>query len=112
MSLQTTQYDSVQIVHMPEKLTMLNAAEIKQGLIELIHEGCIRIILDLSNLNFADSSGLSVFVAAYKALEEKSGNAVLLSPRPNVLALLELTRMHEIFEIFTDQSAALKHLAA
>lgn len=112
MTLQTTQYDNIHIVQLPEKLTMANAAETKESLITLIQEGSTRVILDLSQMSFADSSGLSVLVAAYKALEEKSGKAVLLSPRPNVLALLELTRMHEIFELFTDQSAALKHVAA
>lgn len=112
MSITITNYDQVSVAHLPERLTMANAAEIKSELLALIDEGRSEIILDMAGVSFSDSSGLAVLVAIYKKVTEKAGEVILLSPQPSVQSLLELTRLQEIFEIYSDVKTAVSRLAS
>jgi len=60
---------------------------------------CRAIEVDLSDTTFLDSSGLGALVALHKSISRQNGTLRLLKPQPPVLQLLELTRMHRIFEI-------------
>ena len=112
MNLTVSSYETADVVHMPEKLTMANAAQIKQQLSELVDQGKTNLVLDMAGVNFTDSSGLAVLVACYKNVQKVQGNAVLLSPQPAVQSLLELTRLQELFEIYQDLNAAVKGIKA
>lgn len=111
MSISTTHYNDVAVIHLPERLTMSNATQLKKDLLAIIAEGNEHIVLDLAGVNFTDSSGLAVLVSVYKAVTAKSGEVVLLSPQPSVQSLLELTRLQELFEIFSDVKAAVARLS-
>ena len=58
-----------------------------------------QVELDFSGLKFVDSSGLGALVAIHKTLCGRQGFVRILNPSPSVLQILELTRMHRIFEI-------------
>ena len=53
----------------------------------------------MRSTTFVDSSGLGALISLHKHLSERDGKVRLLNPRQSVLQLLELTRMHRIFEI-------------
>ncbi len=89
---------------------MANSAELRNEIQDLVDGGQRYFILDLSRVEFVDSSGLSVLVSALKAVSPSDGEVVLLRPTDNVRALIELTRLHQIFEIFEDQAAAIFRL--
>ncbi|MDH3538163.1 MAG: STAS domain-containing protein [Gammaproteobacteria bacterium] len=103
-------YDSVVLVGLPEKLVMANSAEIRGDIQQLVEEGQKYLILDLSRVEFIDSSGLSILVSALKAVQPLDGEVLLLKPTDNVRALIELTRLHQVFDIYEDQPAAIFHL--
>jgi len=110
MNLAIKSYDSAEVVQMPEKLTIENASVVKEELISMVESGRNRLVLDMTGVNFTDSSGLAVLVAAYKGTAKSNGRTVLLSPQPIVQSLLELTRLQELFEIFEDSTAAVKRV--
>ncbi len=60
-----------------------------------------RIDLDFSKTRFVDSSGLGALIAVHKTLCGQGGNLRILNPTPQVRQILELTRMHRIFEVVT-----------
>ncbi len=57
------------------------------------------IDVDLSETSFVDSSGLGALIALHKSACNRKGVLRLLNPKPAVQQILELTRMHRLFEI-------------
>jgi len=50
-------------------------------------------------MTFLDSSGLGTLISLHKTLRARNGTVRLLKPAPNVQQILELTRLHRVFEI-------------
>ena len=57
--------------------------------------------LDLSTITFLDSSGLGALIALNKTLLASGGRVQLLNPSTVARQILELTRLHRVFEIVT-----------
>jgi len=57
------------------------------------------IDIDLSQTMFLDSCGLGALISLHKTACTRSGAVRLLNPTPPVQQILELTRLHRIFEI-------------
>lgn len=108
--LQTQSHGAVELVSLPNQLVMRNAPEVRKAIRDLVEAGHHLLILDLEPVEFVDSSGLSVLVTTLKALQPVGGSVVLLDPSDNVRALIELTRLHKVFEIYEDREAAIADL--
>ncbi len=112
MKLTLTQHAHVTVARLPENLVMSNADSTRDALNQLIDQGHRHLVLDLQPVEFMDSSGLAVLIALYKRLSNRRGRLVLLSPTSNVRALIELTRLHQLFDIYEDDQAAISDLLA
>ncbi len=110
MNISSYQQGSVHVVKLPQRLVMANAPSVRKELLVMIANGQQHLVLDLGGVAFVDSSGLSVLVSALKAAHKVSGSVVLLNLTDDVRALIELTRMHEVFQIFADEAAAIEQL--
>ncbi len=70
-----------------------------------------RIILNLADLDYIDSVGLESLIELYKTMNRRRGHMKLLNPTKKVRELLELTRLLSIFEVETDEDAAVAALS-
>lgn len=111
MNISSNRHGSVDVVKLPERLVMANAPAVRKELLEMVALGHRHLVIDLGEVTFIDSSGLSVLVSAHKAASKEQGSVALLNPSNNVRALIELTRMHEVFHIFADEQAAIDQLS-
>lgn len=84
--------------------------EFKDKIAELIDEGKQFIVLDLSLVEFMDSSGLGAIIGQSKVLKSKKGDLLLCGFTSGVMNLFKLTGMDKIFAIFPDEESALKSL--
>lgn len=80
------------------------APQFKTQMLEFIDAGHHRVALDLSEIEFIDSTGLGALVVIRKALEGR-GELVIRGVQPNVWPLFRLTRMDKIFRIDADKEA-------
>ncbi len=64
------------------------------------------IVLNLSGVDFIDSSGLGGLVACYRLASKAGGDIRLCCLQETVRSLMELTRLHRLFEIFDDPESA------
>ncbi|MFT5174791.1 MAG: anti-sigma B factor antagonist [Gammaproteobacteria bacterium] len=110
MDLSSQTHGTVELVTLPARLVMANARQTRLAIKALVDGGRTRLVLDLQNVEFIDSSGLSVLVSTMQVVQQRDGKVVLLSPSSGVRSLIELTRLHQIFEIFEDREAAIYDL--
>jgi anti-anti-sigma factor len=64
------------------------------------------VVVDLADVEFLSSIGVSVIVRVARALSSREGRLVLLSPRPNVADVLMRTQIDQIIPVFGDLTAA------
>jgi anti-sigma B factor antagonist len=86
-------------VHLHGELDMSTAPQLRQELLRLTSDGATEVTIDLSELEFVDSTGLSVLVTGLKRLRETGGDLALRSPTPGTRRVLEITGLTEIFSI-------------
>ncbi|MCG8461791.1 MAG: STAS domain-containing protein [Holophagales bacterium] len=88
------------------RLDAAQAPEIRRQIDEHLKEGRTRIIFDMREVSFVDSSGLAVFVNALKSARQAGGDIAILGPTTQVRSILELTRLHRILSIVDTQEEA------
>ena len=100
------------IVNISGRFVMADAAEAREKFKVIVEEGEGRLVVDLSAVTFIDTSGVAVLISAYKAVRSKDqkGRMILSGIPANVQALLELTRLNEIFELFASTGQAVDAL--
>jgi anti-anti-sigma factor len=76
-----------------------NAAAAEKELLGLLADAGPNLSVDLSKLDYVSSAGLRVFLAAAKAAKGKGGKVTLLSPKPAVLEVLQISGFDRILEI-------------
>ena len=111
MNLKHRTENSIDIVKLPERLMMADAADARASLKDIIGRGSGKLILDLADTTFMDSSGLAVLVSSLQTARKKDGDVYLVHMGATVNALFELTRLHTVFQIFDDEAGALRALS-
>ena len=70
------------------------------------------IILDLTGVPYMDSGGVGALVQSYGWLHKKQRRLVLAGVSPRVMAVLEITRVHKLFDVFHSVGEAEEYLAS
>jgi anti-sigma B factor antagonist len=73
-------------------------------------ESGLIVVIDLGEVDFIDSSGLSALVSGLKALRQAKGALRLCRPHPQGMTALRLTMLDRVFPIFPSTEAALGSL--
>ena len=82
------------------------ASQFKEDMRRITDGGPRRVVLDLGQVDFIDSSGLGAIVAAMKQMDA-DGTLALAAPTETVRKVFRLTRMDTVFEIFDSLDEAL-----
>jgi len=82
-----------------EKFDVSNMQEIKKGILAEIEENPTNTTVDFSNVDFVDSSGLSVVISLFKQLKSLNFELTLCGLREQPMELLEITQLHKVFKI-------------
>ncbi len=96
----------VEIVDL-NRATLSEADEFKQRLAENIENGYKKIIVDLTDCEFIDSTFLGALVISLKKVTSLGGDLRLVGFQPAVHSMFELTRMYRVFETFNTKEDAI-----
>jgi anti-sigma B factor antagonist len=66
------------------------------------------LLINLESIDFLDSSGLGALIWTLREIESKGGSLRLCNLKKPVIMLLEVVRMHRVFEIYKDKNEATK----
>lgn len=101
MKLETEEHNAVVILRVQEsRVDAHNSGELKLAIVRLFAAGKRKILIDLAQVDFMDSSGLGALISGYKTANSCGGALRLAGLRPQVRSIFELTRLHRVFEIF------------
>src|SRR5947208_12574839 len=95
----TLEASSVLCIHAPVELIAANVPAFRDQARAAVQQDTHRLDVDLRRTQFIDSSGLGALISLHKLMTARSGSVRLLNPKQQVLQVLELTRMHRMFEI-------------
>jgi anti-sigma B factor antagonist len=102
-------FDHVIVVDVRGRITLGPETEaLRAKLKQLLEAGHLRIILDLGEVTYLDSVGLSTLVASYTTARRLGGDVKLLHLPRGVHQLLQITRLSTVFEIYDDVDTARK----
>jgi len=105
----TNDNDILRLAVLDRRLDARSAPELKASITGFVGTGWEWIVLDMSAVEFVDSSALGAIVAGLKALG-RSGDLVIAGAQPPVTALFALTRMDKVFRMFPTTPAAVAAL--
>lgn len=88
------------------RLTMVSARRFKELLTELATTGHARIVVDLAETTFLDSSGLGALISGLKSARQASGDLRIARPTEAVVTVLELTNMDKVLRARPDVESA------
>ena len=90
------------------RINAMSAADLKRRFHEIIASGKIKLVLEMSEVDFIDSSGLSALIAGLKYAREAGGSLRLAGLRDQAATVLRLTMLDRVFELYPDLAGALK----
>ena len=112
MKTNNRQMDGVTIVDMSGRITLGEGSVILRDTIrDLVGKGQKRILLNLGDVTYIDSSGIGELVSAFTAVRREGGELKLLNLTKKVHDLLQITKLYTVFDIKDDEAAAIKSFA-
>lgn len=111
MSLKVTtrQADGVTILDLSGRIILGEpTAMLRDTFQDLVARGHKKVLLNLADVNYIDSSGLGALVSGFTTLTNQQGQLKLLNLSKKVHDLLQITKLLTVFEVFDDEIAALK----
>ena len=107
MEIQSTKLENAVVVKVSGRMDAENSARFQQTCDEWIAGGATHILVDLSELQYVSSMGLSSFLAVAKALQPRSGSVTLCRLQGLPKQVFEMTRLIGLFPVFDSMDAAL-----
>ncbi|MDP4116586.1 MAG: STAS domain-containing protein [Bacteroidota bacterium] len=89
------------------RATLKEAEDFKKSLAEDINAGWKKMIVDLTECEFIDSTFLGALVVSLKKITSMGGDLRLIGFQPAVHSMFELTRMYRVFEAFSKKDEAI-----
>ena len=101
----------VRVVSLRGELDFEEAPSVSRVLDELRIDGARGVVVDLSDLTFIDSSGISVLVAAGRAAASSGGMLVVAAPGSHVRRVFEIVNLSELVPVDAGLDDALQRIA-
>src|ERR1044071_3770274 len=112
MKTSTRQVNGITIVDCSGRITLGEGSVVlKDAIRVLLSKGQKRILLNLGDVNYIDSSGIGELVSAFTTVRNQGGDLKLLNLTKKVHDLLQITKLYTVFDVKDDEAAAVKAFA-
>jgi anti-sigma B factor antagonist len=102
--------DATVVIGVAGEIHASTAPELSERINDAITSGKTNVVLDLTGVEFIDSTGLSVLLNALRRLTRVRGAMVIACANPTVLRLFEITKLDSTFEILPNCDDAIDRL--
>jgi anti-sigma B factor antagonist len=99
----------IAIVDFSGKITLGEGSSTLRRIVrDLVNQGHRKILFDLGDVDYIDSSGIGEMVAAYTSVRSVQGELKLVRLTKRVHDILQITRLFTVFDVQTDEAGALR----
>jgi anti-sigma B factor antagonist len=111
LRLETTERQGIAVLTVAGEVDVATAPRLRQQLVETASSGQDTLVVDLTEVEFLDSTGLGVLVSGLKRFRTLGGDLVIVCTRPRILKVFEITGLTTVFGMYENVSDALAALA-
>ena len=98
----------VSLIDLRGRLTFFEVGVLRENVARLLGEGRKRIVLNLSALQYLDSSGIGELARIYVMVVKGGGEMKVVGLSRNIEEILKVTHLYQVFPEFPDEEAALE----
>ena len=102
------QSGQVSLIDLQGRLTFFEVAILRENLTRLVREGRKQIVLNLSDLQYLDSSGIGELARMYVMVLKNGGEMKVVGLTPKIEEILKITHLYQVFPEFPDEQTALQ----
>ncbi|MEN6372797.1 MAG: STAS domain-containing protein [Armatimonadota bacterium] len=96
----------VPVIKLTGEVDVYTAPQLKQQMIGMLEAGANQILIDLTEVEYFDSTALGVLIGGLKRMRERDGNLSLICPNPRIRRVFEITGLDKIFDIYNSADEA------
>ena len=112
MKSSTRQVNGVTIVDLSGRITLGEGSVVLRDTVrELVGKGQKKILLNLGDVTYIDSSGIGELVSAFTTVRNQGGELKLLNLTKKVHDLLQITKLYTVFDVKDDEATAVSSFA-
>jgi anti-sigma B factor antagonist len=109
VKLSTRQVGDVSVVDVAGRITLgEGSSALRDALRDLINKNQKKILLNLGDVNYIDSSGIGELVSGFTTVTNSGGNLKLLNLNKRVKDLLQITKLYTVFDVHEDEAGAIR----
>ena len=108
MKVATRQVDGVTILDLSGRITLgEGSVTLRDAVHDVLAKGSKKILLNLENINYIDSSGIGELVSGFTSVRNAGGELKLLNLTKKVHDLLQITKLYTVFDIWDNEASAI-----
>ena len=107
-SIKIRQSGLVSLVDVSGRLTSFESGALRDSISRLLKQGHKDIILNLTDLQYLDSSGIGELARVYVSVVKQSGQMKVIGLSSKIEEVLKITHLYQVFPEFPDEEAALQ----
>ena len=109
VSVTTRQVGDVSVLDISGRITLGEGSSVlRESLREYASAKNPKVLLNLEEVSYIDSSGIGELVSGFTNIQESGGNLKLLKLTKRVRDLLQITKLYTVFEIFDDEADGIR----
>jgi anti-sigma B factor antagonist len=108
MKVATRQVDGITILDLSGRITLgEGSVTLRDAVHDVLAKGSKKILLNLENINYIDSSGIGELVSGFTSVRNAGGELKLLNLTKKVHDLLQITKLYTVFDIWDNEASAI-----
>ncbi len=112
MKVSTRQVDGITVLDLSGRITLgEGSVQLRDAVRDLLAKGQKKILLNLGEVNYIDSSGIGELVSAFTTVKNQGGDLKLLNLTKKVHDLLQITKLYTVFDVKDDEASAIGSFA-
>jgi anti-sigma B factor antagonist len=108
MKIATRQLDGITVLDLGGRITLgEGSVQLRDAVRDLLAKGHKKIVLNLGDISYMDSSGMGELVTAYTSVKNQGGELKLINLTKKIEDLMQITKLVTVFDIYDDEAKAI-----